>query len=46
MVSEKHVGGTRGSGIVSSVADVLGKRSWWSVRNVYGSGRRRRRVGE
>ena len=25
------MGGTRGSGIVSSAADVLGVRNWWSV---------------
>ena len=27
----EYVGGTCGSGIVSSAADVLGMRSWWSV---------------
>ena len=35
VVSTGHVGGTRGSGIVSSAADVLwmvrGMRSWWSM---------------
>ena len=37
MVSAGYVGGTRGSGIVSSAADVLwmsvvrGMRSWWSM---------------
>ena len=37
VVSAGHVGGTCGSGIVSSAADVLGicgawdERSWWSV---------------
>ena len=29
-VGHEYVGGTRGSYIVSSAADVLG-RSWWSV---------------
>ena len=28
-VGHKYVGGTSGSGIVSSAADVLGMRSWW-----------------
>ena len=35
VVSAGHVGGTRGSGIVSSAADVLwmsvDERSWWSM---------------
>ena len=37
MVSAGHLGGTRGSGIVSSAADVLWRsvvrsvRSWWSM---------------
>ena len=35
----ENVGGTRGSGIVSSASDVLGmsvmRGSWWSVSNVY-----------
>ena len=37
MVSTGHVGGTRGSGIVSSAFDVLwmsgawDERSWWSM---------------
>ena len=45
-----HVVGTRGSGIVSSAADVLecgawDERSLWNVY-VFGSGQRRRRGGE
>ena len=31
MVSAWHVVGVRGSGIVSSAADVLWMRSWWSM---------------
>ena len=38
VVSAGHVGGTHGSGIVSSAADVLGmsvvawdERSWWNM---------------
>ena len=31
MVSARHVGGIRGSEIVSSAVDVLWMRSWWSM---------------
>ena len=44
MVSAGHVGGTHGSGIVSSAADVLGMSvvrgmSWWSVSMCMGLAR-------
>ena len=46
MVSAGHVGGTRGSGIVSSAdIDECGawdERSWWSMWDVYVFGSERR----
>ena len=47
VVSAGHVGGTRGSGIVSSEADVRGMRGVGGVCEmcVFGSGRSGRRSG-